>query len=82
VQHTLWQKRPDWVGVVGVPRLYNRSELRMSYVTWQEGVNPFVIVELLSPETENEDLRANTDEERRQTAVETASTQTKSTSVD
>ena len=64
VQHTLWHKRPDWFGVVGVPRLYNRSELRMSYVTWQEGVNPFVIVELLSPGTEKEDLGENTDEEQ------------------
>jgi len=64
VQHTLWHKRPDWFGVVGVPRLYNRSELRMSYVTWQEGVNPFVIVELLSPGTEKEDLGANIDEEK------------------
>ena len=64
VQHTLWHKRPDWFGVVGVPRLYDRSELRMSYVTWQEGVNPFVIVELLSPGTEKEDLGDNTDEEK------------------
>jgi len=64
VHHTLWHKRPDWFGVVGVPRLYDRSELRMSYVTWQEGVNPFVIVELLSPGTEKEDLGDNTDEEK------------------
>lgn len=64
VQHTLWHKRPDWFGVVGVPRLYNGSELRMSYVTWQEGVNPFVIVELLSPGTEKEDLGANIDDEK------------------
>lgn len=64
VSHTLWHKRPDWFGVVGVPRLYDRSELRMSYVTWQEGVNPFVIVELLSPGTEKEDLGENTDEEK------------------
>ena len=64
VQHTLWHKRPDWFGVVGVPRLYDGSELRMSYVTWQEGVNPFVIVELLSPGTEKEDLGANIDEEK------------------
>jgi len=63
VQHPLWHKRPDWFGVVGVPRLYDGSELRMSYVTWQEGVNPFVIVELLSPGTEKEDLGTNIDEE-------------------
>lgn len=64
VHHTLWHKQPDWFGVVGVPRLYDRSELRMSYVTWPEGVNPFVIVELLSPGTEKEDLGDNTDEEK------------------
>ena len=63
VQHPLWHKRPDWFGVVGVPRLYDGSELRMSYVTWQEGVNPFVIVELLSPGTEKEDLGTNIAEE-------------------
>lgn len=64
VHHTLLHKRPDWFAVVGVPRLYDRSELRMSYVTWQEGINPFVIVELLSPGTEKEDLGDNNDEEK------------------
>jgi Uma2 family endonuclease len=54
--HPLWYKRPDWFAVVGVSRLYEQRELRLSYVTWQEGVNPFVIVELLSPGTEKEDL--------------------------
>ncbi len=29
---------------------------RLSYVIWQEGVSPFVVVELLSPRTEKEDL--------------------------
>ncbi len=56
VQHTQWYKRPDWFGVVGVPRLYQGQELRLSYVTWQEKVNPTVVVELLSPGTEDEDL--------------------------
>lgn len=56
VHHTLWYKRPDWFGVVGVPKLYDQQELRLSYVVWQEGVNPFVVVELLSPGTEKEDL--------------------------
>ncbi|MBP0017407.1 MAG: Uma2 family endonuclease [Cyanobacteria bacterium SBLK] len=49
-------KRPDWFGVVGVPRFYEERELRKSYVTWQEGVGPFIIVELLSPSTRGEDL--------------------------
>jgi len=51
-----WHKRPDWFVVAGVPRLYDHKELRLSYVTWQEGVRPLVVVELLSPSTRNEDL--------------------------
>ncbi len=55
-RHPQWYKRPDWFGVLGVPRLYEGTELRLSYVTWQEGTPPFVVVELLSPGTEKEDL--------------------------
>jgi len=53
---TTWYKRPDWFAVVGVDRLYEQRDLRMSYVVWQEEVNPFVVVELISPGTEKEDL--------------------------
>nr|WP_216086645.1 Uma2 family endonuclease [Halothece sp. PCC 7418] len=56
VHHTQWYKRPDWFAVLGVSRLYEEKDLRLSYVTWQEGANPFVVVELLSPGTEKEDL--------------------------
>ncbi|WP_148662625.1 Uma2 family endonuclease [Scytonema hofmannii] len=56
VEHTLWHKRPDWFLVIGVPRLYAGHDLRRSYVIWQERRNPFVVVELLSPGTETEDL--------------------------
>ncbi|MBD6616261.1 Uma2 family endonuclease [Komarekiella sp. 'clone 1'] len=55
-QHTLWYKRPDWFAAVGVSRLYEQQNLRLSYVIWQEGVAPFVAIELLSPGTEKEDL--------------------------
>jgi Uma2 family endonuclease len=55
-RHPLWYKRPDWFGVVGGTRFYDETELRLSYVIWQEGINPLVIVELLSPGTEKEDL--------------------------
>ena len=55
-RHPLWYKRPDWFAVVGIPRLYEQRELRLSYVIWQEGVDPSVVVELLSPGTEKEDL--------------------------
>lgn len=56
VKHSLWHKRPDWFLALDVPRLYDGQELRRSYVTWQEGQNPYIIVELLSPGTEAEDL--------------------------
>ena len=55
-RNPLWYKRPDWFAAVGVSRLYEAREMRLSYVVWQEGVNPFVMVELLSPGTEKEDL--------------------------
>ncbi len=56
VAHPSWYKRPDWFAVVGVPRLYEGRELRLSYVIWQEGVVPLIVVELLSAGTEREDL--------------------------
>ena len=56
VQHPLWHKRPDWFLAVGVPRLYDGQDLRLSYVVWQEGVTPAVVVEFLSPGTAAEDL--------------------------
>ncbi|OLP19719.1 hypothetical protein BST81_04060 [Leptolyngbya sp. 'hensonii'] len=56
VHHPQWFKRPDWFLVLGVQRLYQGTDLRSSYVLWQEGVAPFVAVELLSPGTEKEDL--------------------------
>jgi Uma2 family endonuclease len=56
VRHPQWHKRPDWFLVVGVPRLYDEIDLRSSYVIWQEGLAPLVVVELLSPGTEKEDL--------------------------
>jgi Uma2 family endonuclease len=62
VHHQNWYKRPDWFGVVGVPRLYEGTDLRLSYVIWQEGVTPSVVVELLSPGTEKEDLGQTTRE--------------------
>ncbi|MEO0533334.1 MAG: Uma2 family endonuclease [Cyanobacteria bacterium P01_A01_bin.123] len=56
VRHPRWYKRPDWFAVPGVPRLYEETDLRLSYVLWQEGISPAIIVELLSPGTEAEDL--------------------------
>jgi len=53
---TAWHKRPDWFVVLGVQHLYHGHDLRLSYVTWDERVNPFLVVELLSPGTEEEDL--------------------------
>ncbi len=56
LRHTNWYKRPDWYAAVGVDRLYAQQELRLSYVIWQELVSPMIIVELLSPGTEQEDM--------------------------
>ncbi len=56
VQHSNRYKRPDWFAVLGVPRLYEEHDLRLSYVVWQEGANPSIVVELLSHGTEQEDL--------------------------
>ena len=56
VHHPGWHKRPDWFLVLGVERARQQSDLRWSYVIWQEGVDPFLVVELLSPGTEDEDL--------------------------
>ncbi|MDX2232740.1 MAG: Uma2 family endonuclease [Leptolyngbyaceae cyanobacterium bins.349] len=60
IRHPLWHKRPDWFLVLGVPRLYDKTDLRLSYVVWQERVSPTVIVELLSPGTEDEDMGRTT----------------------
>ena len=57
--HPQWYKRPDWFAVLGVSRFYHQTELRLSYVTWQEGIHPFVAIELISPGTEAEDLGRN-----------------------
>ncbi|NER33697.1 MAG: Uma2 family endonuclease [Oscillatoria sp. SIO1A7] len=54
--HPKWYKCPDWFGVVGVPRLYQERDSRLSYVIWQEKVSPFVVIEFLPPGTEDEDL--------------------------
>ncbi len=55
-RNRLWHKRPDWFLVLGVSRAQQQQEMRLSYVVWQEGIAPFLVVELLSPGTEAEDL--------------------------
>ena len=55
-RHPQWYKRPDWFLVLGVSRFTQQQDLRLSYLVWQEGLAPFLIVELLSPGTEQEDL--------------------------
>ena len=59
VHHPLWHKRPDWFVVLDVPRFYEQRDARLSYVVWQEGIMPHIVVELLSPSTEQEDLGQN-----------------------
>ena len=55
VRRTSLYVRPDWYAVVGIPAESPR-ELKRSYVIWQEGIVPFLVVELLSPGTEDNDL--------------------------
>ncbi|OIP69983.1 MAG: hypothetical protein AUK48_14115 [Oscillatoriales cyanobacterium CG2_30_44_21] len=55
-RHTQWYKRPDWYMVVDLPKVTSDPEMRLSYLVWQEGISPFLVVELLSPGTEAEDL--------------------------
>jgi Uma2 family endonuclease len=55
-QRPQWYKRPDWFLAVGVSRMYAGEDLRRSYVVWQEGKVPQVVVEFLSPGTAAEDL--------------------------
>ncbi len=57
-----WYKRPDWFGVIGQPEGCDSDELRLSYVVWQESLIPFVVVELISPGTENEDFGRTEDQ--------------------
>jgi len=46
--------------VLGIGGIGDRQQdMRWSYVLWQEFVSPFLVVELLSPGTEDEDLRRN-----------------------
>jgi Uma2 family endonuclease len=56
VRHPLWHKRPDWFLVLGVAAAQKQQDMRLSYVVWQEGVIPFLVVELLSPSTTVDDL--------------------------
>ena len=56
VEHTRWYKRPDWFAVLGTARLYENRDLRLSYVTWQEPVKPYLVIELLSEGNDAEDL--------------------------
>jgi Uma2 family endonuclease len=55
-ENTSYYKKPDWFLVLGVPASRTEADLRWSYVLWQEGAAPFLVVEILSPGTEVEDL--------------------------
>jgi Uma2 family endonuclease len=59
LDHLNWYKRPDWFVVVDGTRLYQNRELRQSYVLWDEGKSPLLVVELISEGTEAEDLGRN-----------------------
>jgi Uma2 family endonuclease len=56
LEHPGWYKRPDWFLVVGTDRLYRGQSSRSSYVIWDEQIPPVVVIEFLSPSTEDDDL--------------------------
>ncbi|NEP63458.1 MAG: Uma2 family endonuclease [Symploca sp. SIO2G7] len=78
VSHPLWYKRPDWFLAVDVPRLYEGKDMRRSYVVWQEGKNPYVVIEFLSPGTEAEDLGRFYDETSKVAKATPPATETES----
>ncbi|MGA1475296.1 MAG: Uma2 family endonuclease, partial [Prochlorothrix sp.] len=49
-------KRPDWFVALDVGGAQYQTELRWSYVIWQEGVPPCLVFVFLSAGTEGEDL--------------------------
>ncbi len=65
-RHPQWYKRPDWFLAVGVPRMNRQQQLRFSYVIWQEQIPPFLVLEMLSPNTQDEDLGQRLREAHRQ----------------
>ncbi|CAK0762553.1 Uma2 domain-containing protein [Gammaproteobacteria bacterium] len=55
--HPRWYKRPDWFVVLKGPHFHkNKKDLHLSYVVWQEEMAPTLILEMLSPGTEDEDM--------------------------
>ncbi len=56
LDHLHWHKRPDWFVVLGKSPFREVKKLRLSYVMWQEKIPPYLLIELLSPGTEKEDL--------------------------
>jgi Uma2 family endonuclease len=60
--HPQWYKRLDWVAVLGVSSLDERWYLRFRYVVWHEKIAPFIVVKLLFPGIEADDLGRNVQE--------------------
>jgi Uma2 family endonuclease len=54
--HPRWYKRPDWFMVLGKSPAQSQAQMHLSYVIWQEGTLPYLVIELLSPGTAAEDL--------------------------
>ncbi len=56
VENINWHRRRDWFAAVGIDHFHEKKELRSKYRHWKEEVNPFIVVELLSPCAEKDDL--------------------------
>jgi Uma2 family endonuclease len=56
VKNALRYKIPDWFLVPGVVASKTSADLCWSYVLWQEAIAPFIVVELLTPGVDGEEL--------------------------
>jgi Uma2 family endonuclease len=61
VKSALHYKIPDWFLVPGVAASTTSADMRWSYVLWQESIAPFIVVELLTPGINGEELVENLD---------------------
>ena len=56
-RHPHWHERPDWFLSLEVTIASRQEDMRW-YALWEEGLGPFLIVELLSPGTQEQDLES------------------------
>lgn len=55
-QQTNCYQSPHWFAVVGTEEFYEQREVSEIYRVWREGINPFVVVDFVSRDSEIVDL--------------------------